>query len=118
MTMCSCILGSEGETASCSKTVHPVARKAHICCECERQIEVGEQYQKVSGIWDGEPETYKTCSECAEIRDTLLCDSWCFGTLWEDVGEAMPYIPWSAIAKLSKGARDLVCDQIELWWDA
>jgi len=42
----------------------PKARKQHKCCECGRIIEPGEHYQRISGVWDGRPGRFKTCTEC------------------------------------------------------
>lgn len=47
----------------------PTARKDHRCCECRGIIRKGEQYQLVSGIWDGAPGRFKTCSDCESLRD-------------------------------------------------
>ena len=48
------------------------ARKAHRCCECGREIASGDLYEYISGIWDGQPASYKTCVACADVRD-LAC---------------------------------------------
>ena len=50
------------------KEVIRKARKEHWCCECRQEIAVGEVYEYVSGIWDGEPRSYKTCLSCAQLR--------------------------------------------------
>ncbi len=50
------------------------ARKPHICCECGRQIEIGEIYQKAAGIWEGSPQSFHTCAECWEVREDLRED--------------------------------------------
>ena len=44
------------------------AKKQHTCCECSQTISAGDKYEYSSGIWDGEPSSFKTCSSCAEIR--------------------------------------------------
>jgi len=43
------------------------AIKRHKCCECKKLIEIGEQYQYSSGIWDSQPDSYKQCLNCYEI---------------------------------------------------
>lgn len=45
------------------------ARKPHECCECNQEIKIGEKYQYCSGIWDGEPSSYKTCLSCLTLRN-------------------------------------------------
>lgn len=57
-----------------SETWHK-ARKEHKCCECKRTIHPGEDYQRVSGVWDGEFSTYKTCERCADLREALAAVS-------------------------------------------
>ena len=43
------------------------ARKAHKCCDCDTTIQPGDQYVISSGIWDGEPDSYKHYMNCHEI---------------------------------------------------
>ena len=45
------------------------ARKQHLCCECRRPIVACEKYEHSSGVWDGKPDSFKTCLSCVEIRD-------------------------------------------------
>lgn len=46
------------------------ARKDHKCCECHGRISAGELYVYCSGIGDEGPESFKTCLECDDIRDS------------------------------------------------
>lgn len=57
---------------SAYRYLYRTARKSHECCECHREIKSGEKYEYISGIWDGLPTSYKTCLECADIRDKYL----------------------------------------------
>lgn len=43
------------------------ARKKHRCCECGVTINPGDRYQYSSGIWDGEPDSYKQCQTCYQV---------------------------------------------------
>ena len=54
---------------SCFREIYRVARKRHKCCECGGIIEPLDVYQYISGVWDGEPESFKTCTPCVEARD-------------------------------------------------
>lgn len=56
------------ELPSCITEAKPVARKRHKCCECGGIILEGEQYIRVSGIWDGEPSRFKVCVDCDALR--------------------------------------------------
>ena len=48
---------------------HVTARKRHRCGECFAWIEPGEVYERVSGKWDGDMLTQKTCQPCEDARD-------------------------------------------------
>ena len=65
---CSCDYGSMEYPEFISET-WPRARKAYKCCECGETIKVGEKHQSITGKWDGEILTYRTCEICAKIRD-------------------------------------------------
>jgi len=58
---------------SCLSETWPKARKAHKCCECGRTIQPGEKYMCISGIWDGRPSRFKTCTECANLGARFRC---------------------------------------------
>ena len=62
----------------------PKARKIHKCCECRRPIKIGDEYERVAGVWDGDFAHFKTCERCAGLRAALaevLCP--CYGGLRE-----------------------------------
>ena len=50
------------------------AKKAHICCECSGAILPGEWYQHCVSVADGSAASFKTCGDCAELRDTLIAE--------------------------------------------
>ena len=90
----------------------------HKCCECNREILHGEQYEYISGIWDGEPASYKTCLDCKSLRDVFF-DNWTYTNIWDDFYDNFyqDNIPEKCIASLTPEARDTVCDWIEMYWD-
>lgn len=55
------------ETPEAFNSITRKARKSHKCCECGSEIAKGGQYQYSSGIWNGEPGSYKQCLNCHEI---------------------------------------------------
>lgn len=71
----------------------PVARRVHKCCDCHRQINVGERYESVAGISDGGIDVYKTCGRCVSVREWLTahipCFCWAYGNLREDARETL-----------------------------
>lgn len=89
MSVQCCPLTSSGdfEGPSCSSTTLRTARKDHICCECDLGIKKGDKYEYTSGVWDGYPDSFKTCLSCKEIRDHFSCDGWMYGHLWSDLEE-------------------------------
>ena len=87
-----CIIGQVETTRLYSETYH-TARKPHVCCECNSTIDKGDEYQKISGLWDGYFSTYKTCAFCADVRREALStldlnsdEGIPLGNLWECVG--------------------------------
>lgn len=102
------------------KKIVRTARKEHRCDECYRTIMPGEKYEYVSGIWDGRPESYKTCLDCVSLRETFF-DSWCYTQVWDDFNDEFgcvgAVVPEACIAKLTPGARAKVCQFIEDGWE-
>jgi hypothetical protein len=62
---------------SCSNTITRTARRQHTCCECGTNIHPGDVYEYASGVWDGEPGSFKTCMACIDARNFYEgdCDS-------------------------------------------
>lgn len=56
----------------------PIARKAHHCHECNRTIQPGERYERVSAKWDGSVDTVKACVYCIAMRDLVEQRAKCF----------------------------------------
>jgi hypothetical protein len=50
----------------------PRARRQHTCCECHGPIVIGMRYQLVTGRWDGQFESWRTCLRCADLRDRYI----------------------------------------------
>ena len=58
----------EGEAPTLYRESYPTAKKQHICCECGSDIDPGEKYHRVEGVWMGDFLTFKTCETCLAIR--------------------------------------------------
>jgi len=75
-----------------SETVR-TAKKPHRCCECGRAIAVGEKYENVTGKWEGDFSTYKTCVRCRAVRlyviEHVPCFCWYYGTMLQDARETV-----------------------------
>ena len=65
-----------------------VARKAYQCEECTTGIAAGEEYQRVSGKWEGSFMTIRTCTRCLNIyiwvQRNIPCFCYSFGNMIED----------------------------------
>jgi len=66
-TSCDCSMDIEGQPEFSTETF-PVSRKEHKCCECGEIIPAGFMYNFISGKWEGEFLTFKTCMACYRIR--------------------------------------------------
>lgn len=58
-------------------------RKPYRCCECSRQIEVGERHEYYAGAWEGGVQSFRTCLQCTEARSWLVKE--CGGFLFTEV---------------------------------
>jgi hypothetical protein len=85
---CTCLYdAADGDQPAFHAREWRKARKTHTCCECRRAIQRGERYEHFSGKWERRMEVYKTCAACQDTRQSLYCEGWTFGQLWEDVEE-------------------------------
>lgn len=82
------------ELAECFQSVLRKAKKTHKCYECHGIIDIGEKYHYQSGIWAGEPASYKICVDCEELKKEIektiksQYDKIAFGELYEYVFES------------------------------
>lgn len=103
-----------------AETTH-VARRQHACCECKKTIEAGSRYAYARGKNDGSFWQSKTCDTCYEIRRSLVCGSWVFGMLWEEIEEHVfpeweKYSPIDCLAKVeSLDARNVLRARYDEW---
>lgn len=78
---------------------YPKARKEYKCCECDRTIERGSQYERYTDKFDGSINTVKTCMDCSHIRNGLTCEGGAlppFGELWSEVISNFPQLKSTA----------------------
>lgn len=78
----------------------PTARKRHRCYECGGAITIGEKYEYVASLCDGDFGTFKTCERCIDIRvwvkNNAPCFCWGHGNMIEDAREAIGDAWWRA----------------------
>lgn len=53
------------------------ARKQHKCLECKKIIEIGELYEYTFGIWEGDADSFHTCEDCSDLRDSMEAMGFC-----------------------------------------
>lgn len=97
---------------SCSSESRPTARKPHQCCECRGTIQPGEIYWIFSGVWEGQGQSYKFCSDCEALRNEvdegqLQEDLTCFGSLGESITEThdVTLLARYIAIKIKRGAK-------------
>jgi len=90
--MISCVCSVyDGPPAEFVSETFVKAAKTHRCCECGDEIKKGERHQVVKGKWDGDFSQFRTCVTCVNVRKSLLNCDVCYGTLWEDIRNALEY---------------------------
>ena len=117
MNNCSCsIEASEGEPCSFLNIKYIRARKKHNCCECKKIIQPKEQYERLSGCWEGGFGTYKTCMDCVSIRKAFFC-TFVFESLYEylreEIRETDGDLSQDCIAMLTPKAKEKVLKMID-----
>ena len=121
MNECSCIYVEDYDSPKFHNAEIRKARKEHKCCECNRAILPKEKYEYVTGLWEGDIKTHKTCLTCLEIRSVFFCDGWFYGQskeyLQEHISEMDGEIPEDCLSELESKAREYICDLIEKYWD-
>jgi len=113
-----CIGGWDGDGPTVYNSHHPRARHEHRCYECKRPILPGHVYERVSGRWDGEWNTYRFCADCEAIANGLSCDgSREFGNLWDEITEhVFPHMTTGCLLKIEgAAARQYLLDRWNAW---
>ena len=90
---CDCSVDID-EAAKVYHIEKPIARKEHKCCECNEPIIKGQKYEKITALWDGHWETYKTCQPCLNMRDDYCPSGWYFGMLGEIMYDCLGWSPY------------------------
>ena len=86
---CSC---DDFDSDRCASLVIRKARKTHECCECQKPIRPGQQYEDATGIdSEGEPYRYRTCLPCKRIREHYCPSGWLWGCLAETLMDCIGF---------------------------
>ena len=84
---CIDIYSGDLESAQVYHSKMVTARKEHSCYECENIIKVGQKYEQVDAVYEGEWEHFKTCTTCVNIRRNMFCNGFPHGAMWECIHE-------------------------------
>lgn len=93
MIHCDCSIDYDIASPEFSSSRIVKARQKHRCCECHENISVGKKYEYVSGCWEGEFSTFKTCLRCVALRDKHCSGGFIYGGLFEQLRECMNWDP-------------------------
>jgi hypothetical protein len=77
----------DGDAPDVYRATDHVARVQHKCIECNRVIEPGETYRRAFMVYEGHPDTYKTCTHC-QVGQAWLAEN-CGGFLHHGLIEEM-----------------------------
>jgi hypothetical protein len=112
-----CIGGYDGDAADIFASRLVVARKAHQCYECEKEIPPGAKYERIKILYEGEWSCYEICMICSEIGTVFSCDGRCLGILWEDIHDTLfPNMTTGCLAKLkTAAAKQHLLDKWNEW---
>lgn len=118
---CSCNATSiDGDGYYTSRTRK--AAKKHICPECGKTIEKGEEYLFSTLFIDGRICNSKMCKICESIVDQFFQDGYYCGQIKEDLESYLDNswnedLPSNCISKLHPKAKEMVCDMLQRYQD-
>ena len=107
---CECIEAYEGSTSFYRDKI-VTARKRHQCGECGAIIDLGENYEYIFGVSEGDAFTAKTCLPCIEVRNTYFC-LWEFTSVWEFMREMYEDISLSDFETFTTAAQQKILEML------
>ena len=114
-----CLGDFDGDTADVWLPKIVKARKPHKCFECDREVPVGQEYERIKMLQEGGWDVYDVCLLCREIHIRFACGNGrCVGNLWEDMREVVfPELTMSSkcFAGLSAMAKAEVINRWQQW---
>lgn len=119
---CSCEIDVDIDDAGpdFSSTKMLKAKIDHECIECRGVIKKGDQYEKTSGKWDGNFDSFRTCVDCLSRRKEFFRGGYYYGRIWENfethVDAVDGEISEKCLSNLTPVARGKACDIIQELW--
>ena len=85
----SCVCLDVDPEGYCLQEKEVIARKEHFCGECREIIKIGNSYEIIKMVYngDGRISTFKTCMPCMNMRENLFKCGWIFGEIWNDLAD-------------------------------
>lgn len=121
---CSCSIDAccgENEYEDCEEKIliHNQSLITIKCGECDKEIQLGEEFEWYRGEYNGERDTHHTCMDCLSLRGYFFGD-WTFKRLWDDFYQHMDDCEWqvpeSCLSKVTPITREKICESIEKEW--
>lgn len=122
MSNCSRFIIPESyEDITIYKDLQYVAKKTHVCCECNKTIIPGEKYRYTWGVRNKKSQVYKRCIDCQSIADAYFCDTVSFTRLNKELMNVLVYLGKDkdlllnedCIKDLTKTAKERIFEMIE-----
>ena len=88
---CDCSIEDSDSTPDVFSSKSVTARKKHICVECHSEINIGQKYEYVKGLWEGKWDVFKTCSTCLSIRRDFCPSGYEFGNLRDHIWNCLEF---------------------------
>lgn len=92
-------------------------RKQRKCSECGRPIEIGESYQNVFMVYDGDASTWIMCQHCLVAAQWLAdnCGGYLLDGVWQDIHEHIVEYSHPQYRAIRRGLRRLEIGSGRLW---
>lgn len=99
----------------------PKARISHVCDECNKEIEKGEEYRNEVLRYDGKLFHHKLCDDCLSVREVFFSSGWYYGTIWEDmvtfIENCDGEISNSQLQMVTETAKTTILDLIDQYFE-
>lgn len=97
------------------------ATKEFKCVECSCTIQKGAPMEVLvmGQLNSGNYNSYCTCEDCLSMRIGLFCNYYVgaiWDTLWDELDNSDGDIKFDAIPKMTKIAREKVCDMLDRYY--
>lgn len=117
-TGCEVVIGESGgeRPPEFYRSAIVTARKEHQCYECDRQIIVGQKYERVRGTWEGHFDWHTTCLDCVALAEAFGDGNRFHGAVWEEITDCLfPEMSTACLAKIDPSQPSAKAYLLERW---